>query len=262
MKSWIKIHTDIISDRKIYSLSMADRWVFVAVIVLAGEEDDRDANSKETGIIRDIANAAFKLRIDTDNFMESLSNLEKAGLIQVDGDLVIVSNYPKRQSRKPSDSRDEVRDRVRGYRARNGVSSDADRETDIQIREIERKRALHVTSEGVTGALHEAVTRCNALHDVVDVVDVVDPVALVFQRWEDLNPRKQVSPIDAQMLEDMIEDYTAEKVAEAIIKANGQGVTTLAYIEGILKNEANGVEKPKPKTKSRIVERAAGQRYA
>jgi hypothetical protein len=74
-----------------------------------------------------------------------------------------------------------------------------------------------------------------------------DPVSLVFQRWMDINPRRQITPIDVDTLNDMIADYGAPEVAEAIVKANAQGKPVLAYVEGILKRIRDGTHRPVPR---------------
>ena len=74
------------------------------------------------------------------------------------------------------------------------------------------------------------------------VVD--DPVALVFKSWSDINPRRQITPLDADMLNDMITEHGASEVADAIVKANAQGVPKLAYIEGILKRNGEDTRPP------------------
>lgn len=74
-----------------------------------------------------------------------------------------------------------------------------------------------------------------------------DSVSLVFQRWMDINPRRQITPIDVDTLNDMIADYGAPEVAEAIVKANSQGKPYLAYVEGILKRIRDGTPRPVPR---------------
>lgn len=94
-----------------------------------------------------------------------------------------------------------------------------------------------------------------------DSVRTDDPVAKVFQSWSDINPRRQITPLDADMLKDMIEAHGAPEVVIAIVKANAQGKPFLAYVEGILKKNGQRGSPGKPvQPVQRVVN--IGERYA
>lgn len=94
-----------------------------------------------------------------------------------------------------------------------------------------------------------------------DSIPTDDPVAKVFQSWSDINPRRQITPLDADMLKGMIADHGAPEVVTAIAKANAQGKPYLAYVQGILKN--NG-QRGSPGKAGQPAQRVVniGERYA
>ena len=101
----------------------------------------------------------------------------------------------------------------------------------------------------------------NPLPSSGDSVPTDDPVAQVFQSWSDINPRRQITPLDTDMLKDMIADHGAPEVVTAIAKANAQGKPYLAYVQGILKNNGQRGSPGKP---SQAVQHVTniGERYA
>lgn len=73
---------------------------------------------------------------------------------------------------------------------------------------------------------------------------VVDDVTLadVFEAWNNIKPGFNF--FDSEALKAMVDEFGAQHVKQAIIDANKNGKRVLSYVEGILKNRANGTEKP------------------
>lgn len=79
-------------------------------------------------------------------------------------------------------------------------------------------------------------------------------IGAVYQSWEEMNPRRQVTPLDADKLSAMIDEYGAPRVLEAIRAANDHGKPFLAYIDACLRNKGTSPDPPpKLKPKSPIV---------
>ena len=87
-------------------------------------------------------------------------------------------------------------------------------------------------------AIPETTTETNK-EDVV-VVDVT--LADVFEAWNNIKPGFNF--FDSEALKAMVDEFGAQHVKQAIIDANKNGKRVLSYVEGILKNRANGTEKP------------------
>lgn len=76
-------------------------------------------------------------------------------------------------------------------------------------------------------------------------------IGAVFQAWEDINPRRQLTPLDSDKLGDFVTDYGPAAVLDAIRKANEYGKPFLAYVGTVLKNgngNGHGTSPPKRET--------------
>jgi hypothetical protein len=120
---WIKLYSDFLDDPKVGFLSDAAQLLFVKLVLLAGECDAEGyiANG-ETGLTS--AQVAWRLRMPLPSFRESLSELERAGLVQ-DGDMILVVNFQKRQDRSQSEKREMWRERKRRQRDSENVTRES-----------------------------------------------------------------------------------------------------------------------------------------
>lgn len=116
MKAWVKLYTEILDDPKVGTLSWAHRGVWMSLLALAGKLDDRDGDEQETGRLDTLENIAWHLRMPVAELEEAMAVLEARGMVDQRDGVWYVTNYAKRQSRGPSNTRDAIRHRVRRFR--------------------------------------------------------------------------------------------------------------------------------------------------
>jgi hypothetical protein len=64
-------------------------------------------------------------------------------------------------------------------------------------------------------------------------------LAEVMEAWENVNPRRQVTALDAERLGDLCDDYGPQEVLVGIRACNEYGKPHLAYLSKVLRNRAN-----------------------
>ena len=226
MKTWVKLYTEINRDPDMGTLSWEQRGIWSALLALCGELDNRDEDENETGEITTTSKIAWHIRIDLPILEAAISAFEDREMVHILDGIVYLTHYGNRQQRPPSARPSAVSARVR------------------QHRESARECNEDVTSvkQGVTPSDKSRVDTDEKREEETAIVD--DLVSQVFQSWSDINPRRQITPLDADMLNDMITEHGASEVADAIVKANAQGVPKLAYIEGILKRNGEDTRPP------------------
>ena len=113
MKTWVKIYTESLHDRKIRKLSERDQLVFFKLVLLAGYEDLE-------GALPSIEDISLELYMKESEIKKSLRNLIDAGLLyQNEDNVIIVTNFEKRQNANMSDA-----ERSKKYRDNNKLSHD------------------------------------------------------------------------------------------------------------------------------------------
>ena len=150
MKTWVKYYTETLDDPEYnLKLSWADRGIFVAMLALAGKIDDRDEDGNETGRLDTPSYVMWGIHCNQDEFEPALEKLMAQEMIEEKDGILYVSNYAKRQSRPPSDSREATRERVRAHRKKkrerneNVTPLDTDTETEQQQdTETEQQQSL------------------------------------------------------------------------------------------------------------------------
>ncbi len=125
MKEWVKLHTQLLADPKIGTLSWAHRGMWSAMLALAGLIDDRDALDLETGKLDTLENVAWHLRCEVEMLAGALAELTRRGMVDDRDGILYITDYGKRQARPPSASREAIAGRVRRCRARKQRASPA-----------------------------------------------------------------------------------------------------------------------------------------
>lgn len=148
--AWFRFYTDVLNDPKVQRLDAETFRTWVNLLCLAKEHD---------GVLPDLSDVAFALRMSDDQTLAFLTELEKRGLIDVGDDGTRTPhNWEGRQY--PSDSSTE---RTRRYRARKAPAAAAPSlnneppslqrhsdGTEQSRADTEQSRAEGVTSHAVT----------------------------------------------------------------------------------------------------------------
>lgn len=125
-KPWLKMWVEWIDDPKMLSLALEEQAVWWRLCALAQKSAADGLLIKDSGErytieeILDIIRIKKSQRPIFDSMMQKM--VKEKSLHWVDGTLV-VTNFHKRQTAKPSDSPEAIRDRVSRYRQRRKVSS-------------------------------------------------------------------------------------------------------------------------------------------
>jgi hypothetical protein len=111
---WLKLHKDIRNDAKLRSMTMAQRWIWVALLTYAGEQPER-------GVIADYDPEILAVEVcdgDVTLCNATVTRYIALRMLHVDGNALVVTNFEKRQAgkKKPSDSPERVKLRVQKHR--------------------------------------------------------------------------------------------------------------------------------------------------
>lgn len=121
MKQWVKYHTETIDDPKYCSLTWAQRGMFDALLLLAGQLDYKDSDDNETGKLDTVENISFRIRAELSCLQEAVDRFCELKMTHLRKNIVYLTNYPKRQARPPSSKTGAILDRVKKYRAKKGL---------------------------------------------------------------------------------------------------------------------------------------------
>jgi len=149
MKSWVKLYTEINRDPKMAQFTWAQRGIWAALLALAGELDVRNGDGSESGELDTVENTAWRIRCELAELSEALTLFAECGMIETVDGVLRMTNYPKRQARPPSASREAVKKRVANHRERvrnepvtnpqrdvTPLDSDSDVDSDAETEEI------------------------------------------------------------------------------------------------------------------------------
>lgn len=90
-KTWIKLFTEALHDRKMRKLSRFDKSVFYDLLLLAGQED-------QGGLLPDIGDIALELDLKKSEVLKSLNHLADYGMVTItESGNVFITNFEKRQ---------------------------------------------------------------------------------------------------------------------------------------------------------------------
>jgi len=210
---WMKLYIEILDDPKMATLP--DRlWRRIIELFLLAKRFGNDGNLPDTNQI------AWALRMNSDDLVMDLKQIEATGIIQQIAGGWLIVNFAKRQA----------------------PSSTADRKR--QQREREHKEQYY-TPESVTD-LSRSVTQINRLTEsesesesYTEVGGKKDDFAEVFTSYQE-NIGQIYSVILKQKIEDAVSDYGKSKVIKAIETSAVNGVRKWNYVAKVLSNSEKG----------------------
>jgi hypothetical protein len=103
---WVKLYTEILDDPLIGRLSDSCKWLFVQLILIAGECDSEGylTYSDRPMTVEDIA---WRLRSTPDQLTAYLEQLVQFGLLQFEQQTYLVTNFSRRQGRTQKEIRQQ-----------------------------------------------------------------------------------------------------------------------------------------------------------
>ena len=120
---WVKLYTELLDDPKVNRLPLAARWLFIQLLLIAGEcdLDGRFINGTQAMTLEDIA---WRLREDKDTITGSWLQLAQAGLVSYDNDLNahFITNFSKRQGRSQFEKQQQWRESKRRSRSESNAA--------------------------------------------------------------------------------------------------------------------------------------------
>lgn len=121
-KYWIKLYHEILDDYKMHRLPDSLWRRTIELFLLAGDTD-------QDGLLPDLDEIAFRLRVDRDSLQKEVEQLIGLGIL-IDEDALCVKNFEKRQSANSSTERSrKFREREQSGQYRNDETAT---ETEVQ----------------------------------------------------------------------------------------------------------------------------------
>ena len=116
---WIKLYIEIIDDPKLHRLTDAQKWRFVQLLALAGE-NDAEGYLSSSGKPLNPEDIAWRLRSDLAKLQDDLHALAQAELVVLDEaqEAWLIPSFAKRQERPDDEKRRYWREKKRRQRAK------------------------------------------------------------------------------------------------------------------------------------------------
>ncbi len=205
---WIKVYIEILDDVKILRLSNSQKWRFLSLILFAAECDADGALVTGDSIVTH-DDVSIRLRCDIEELKKDVEKMVSLGLVFMDGDIIVISNFSERQGPTQEEKRKKWRERQRERRSRviGESSMSHQRVSPLEKRreEEEEEREEEEDSFSVISCLYE----------------------------QEIGP---LTPMIGEQLKDWEENYPLQWVTDAIGIASKKQARNTGYINGILKN--------------------------
>lgn len=246
---WIKLYIEILDDPKMGRLT-AEQWrLAIELFLLAGEQN-------KNGILPSLPDMAWRLRIDENELLQTMSELEQVGILSQDGDAWIVTNFARRQD-KISDAERSKAWRERAHKKQyygsddneaepQGATDDSDkcRDDDTKAQrncnENDTTRIIDtdidIDTETDTETDKELTTAAAVVNEMPEKISDFAEIAKVYQAEIGI-----ITPFVREDMEDAMGRYPRDWIIEAIKEAAAQNVRKWKYAESILQSwKVNG----------------------
>jgi len=114
---WFRAYSEMLHDPKLLRMTPEQRWVWVGLLCLASDSDERGVLELAPGVPYDLDDLEAALHVDAQTVDCCLNIAAKLGMIQRDGSKLIIANWDKRQYDNPSDTPKQTRERQRKHRS-------------------------------------------------------------------------------------------------------------------------------------------------
>lgn len=112
MISWFKLDHNIINDLRLRRFSSEEKWVWLTLLCLASQSDDRGTITADSEDIADLCD------YEQQDLKYLLDKFRVKGLIDYSPEGIKITDWDKKQRCKPSDTPEATRERKRKQRAR------------------------------------------------------------------------------------------------------------------------------------------------
>jgi DnaD/phage-associated family protein len=241
IKPWLKMWIEWIHDFKMDGLSLSQQGAWWRLIALAGEleaHNDGRLDSRGGGVPLSInaicKNLKIANKVDRKTFDAMLSYMIEEGSLRWDGKCLVISQFAKRQSQAPSETKEAVRRRVADYRRRHqdekGSSSPLTTPslTDDRGQRTEPPPIVPPQGKVVTNPLQ------NSLHVTSKTLHLEPVVAEISNLYE--SNLGLLSPLIWEKIRDFSEHYHGpiKWIKDAFAEALSHGARNWAYVEKVL----------------------------
>lgn len=242
---WIKLYIEILDDPKMGRLT-AEQWrLTIELFLLAGEQN-------KNGKLPSLADIAWRLRIDENSLLQTMSELEQVGILSRDGDTWVVTNFARRQD-KISDAERSKAWRERAHKKQYYGSDDNEAEPQAATDDSDNRRDADTNTQ--RNCNENDTTRIADTDIDIDIDKDTDrdreaeaekeltaagkapeinpDIAEIFKIYE-----SEIGIITSFVREDIldvIEHYPRDWIIEAIKEAVSNNARSWNYVEVILK---------------------------
>ena len=241
---WLKLFTDLIDEPEFMQLTDKAKAVYFEVYILAGRSDAGGLVTSSDKPAR-IEQLAWSLRRSGTDLQTALDELQRAGLVNLDGDQVTVCRFGSEQGPSADEKRAQWREWQRESRAKAKGEKlpdvpDQDQNTEPDQKTEKNQKQKPVTDQDQTQTKRVSQMSGNSqggvMHDTASGGGLID-FDTALKAWIDITGLAY-KPSDA--FRDMVKDWqragvTVQNVREAITQVDGTANTPM-YLANIAKN--------------------------
>lgn len=233
---WLKLFTDLVDEPEFMQLTDKAKAVYFEVYILAGRSDAGGLVTSSDKPAR-IEQLAWSLRRSGTDLQTALDELQRAGLVNLDGDQVTVCRFGSEQGPSADEKRAQWREWQRESRAKAKGEKlpdvpDQDQNTEPDQKTEKNQKQKPVTDQDQTQTKRVSQMSGNSqggvMHDTASGGVLID-FDTALKAWNDITGL-EYKPGDA--FSDMVKDWqragvTVQNVRDAITQANGTANTPL-----------------------------------
>ena len=243
---WLKLFTDLVDEPEFMQLTDKAKAVYFEVYILAGRSDAGGLVTSSDKPAR-IEQLAWSLRRSGTDLQTALDELQRAGLVDLDGDQVMVCRFGSEQGPSADEKRAQWREwqresraKARGEKLPDVPDQDQNPEPDQDQKTEKNQKQKPVTDQDQTQTKRVSQMSGNSqggvMHDTASGGVLID-FDTALKAWNDITGLAY-KPSDA--FRDMVKDWqragvTVQNVREAITQVDGTANTPM-YLANIAKN--------------------------
>ncbi len=245
---WFRAYSEMLHDPKLKRMTPAQRWVWVGLLCLASDSEDRGVLELAPGVAYELDDLALAMDVDAETVDTCLGHAAELGMLRRDGTKLIVVNWDKRQYDNPSDTPEQTRERQRKHRSRDVEQSHEPQAEQVTsaVTTLSREVTTQIRLDSDTDT--EADTEAEAAAPSAQAPQDEPEVTAVIDRWEGVVGRLS-SPEDCRKLREWLDEFGPVKVNYAIGQCHIYGVPKLVYVWRVLA-DGGAPASPDPPPKS------------
>ncbi len=108
-KPWLKLWTEALHDKKLRRTSPVNRWVWIALLMMAAEQDDSGRLEVTAGVPMTDEDIRESAAVEMSAWMEARAYFLQMGMLRLDEGMYTIKNYVKRQEPKDPTAAERMR---------------------------------------------------------------------------------------------------------------------------------------------------------